>query len=171
MTGLDVHIPVLETKRLRLRPHRTEDFEAFADFVDSDRSGISNRSRAAAWSSFTSDISGWCLEGFGYWAIDLKTGAHIGQTGLCKPPHFPEPEIGWSLYDGYEGQGFATEAARAVLDWVRPRVANLVSYITPSNTRSIAVAERLGAWLDTTAPSPNWESPAETVVYRHWGAS
>ena len=29
----------------------------------------------------------------------------------------PEKELGWLVYDGYEGQGYATEAAAALRDW------------------------------------------------------
>jgi RimJ/RimL family protein N-acetyltransferase len=53
--------------------------------------------------------------------------------------------MGWALYDGYEGQGYATEAAKAARDWAQGRLASLVSYTHASNTRSVAVAERLGA--------------------------
>jgi RimJ/RimL family protein N-acetyltransferase len=83
----------------------------------------------------------------------------------------PEPEMGWALYDGFEGQGYATEAATAARDWAKGRLASLVSYTHGSNARSVAVAERLGAVHDPDAPTPTDIDPATFRVYRHWGAS
>jgi RimJ/RimL family protein N-acetyltransferase len=56
-----------------------------------------------------------------------------------------EVEIGWTLHPDVWGKGYATEASAVcrdyVLERIRPRV---VALIDPENTRSIAVAERLG---------------------------
>ena len=62
-------------------------------------------------------------------------------------------ELGWLLYDGYEGQGYATEAAAALRDWAFGTLGleTLVSYCDPDNAASIAVAERLGAVRDPLA--------------------
>ncbi|MGB3553605.1 MAG: GNAT family N-acetyltransferase [Jannaschia sp.] len=163
--------PTLGTERLILRPHRLSDFEAYAALFASDRAAyiVNTPSRRNAWYSFTADVAGWPLHGFGQWAIDLRDNTHVGQTGLSRPDHFPETEIGWLIYEGHEGRGYATEAARAVLGWARPRIPSLVSYITPGNTRSRALASRLGATVDANAPLPRGETAADTVVYRHWG--
>jgi RimJ/RimL family protein N-acetyltransferase len=78
---------------------------------------------------------------------------------------FPEKELGWLLYEGFEGKGYATEAARAMRDWAfgPGGLASLVSYFDPENARSMAVAQRLGAVLDPDAPVQD----AGDVVYRH----
>jgi RimJ/RimL family protein N-acetyltransferase len=69
------------------------------------------------------------------------------------------------LYDGYEGNGYATEAAAAFRDWAFGALGlqTLVSYLDPANLRSAAVAERLGAVLD---PDAARQDP-EDLVYRH----
>ncbi|BBU58844.1 hypothetical protein KU6B_51090 [Mameliella alba] len=45
--------------------------------------------------------------------------------------------------------------------------STLVSYIHPDNTRSRALAERLGAVHDPNAQLPEGETAQETLVYRH----
>ena len=42
-----------------------------------------------------------------------------------------------------------------------------MSYITPENDRSVALAKRLGAIHDPEAALPEGETPADTVVFRH----
>ena len=92
-------------------------------------------------------------------------GTLAGQVAVIHPPHFPETEIGWILFDGHEGQGIAFEAAKLALDytWSTIQPASLVSYIDHRNTRSIALAERLGATRDDAAEKYD----DVDVVYRH----
>lgn len=81
---------------------------------------------------------------------------------------WPEREIGWSLYDpADEGKGFAHEAARAAIAHAFDAWGweTAVSYVHPANTRSRALAERLGAALDPVAAKPPAEVPP--LVYRH----
>ena len=110
----------------------------------------------------------WELMGHGSWGIDSRDGAFLGQIGILRPPHCPEAEIGWTLLENAEGKGYAFEAAGAVLSWAwQEGFETLVSYIAPENTRSIALAERLGAERDTQASLPEGESASDTFVYRH----
>ncbi|MBF9028919.1 GNAT family N-acetyltransferase [Rhodobacterales bacterium HKCCE3408] len=165
-------IPVLQTERLRLRAPRLEDFAPFAAHCASDRATFSTGrlDRKGAWAEFASAAGSWTLLGFGAWSVeDRATGTYLGEIMIQHPAHFPEPELGWTLMEHAEGRGYATEAARAALDWAKGRVASLVSYITPGNARSVALAERLGAVLDMGAALPDGEGPDETIVYRHRG--
>ena len=166
MTGGE--IPVLMTERLRLRAPVIDDFEAYAALMGSPRSrGMGGPfDRRATWGMFCHDVALWPLFGHGALMIDeTATGACIGQVGINAGPLFPEKELGWLLYDGHEGQGYVTEAARALRDWAFGPLGltTLVSYIDPANVRSAAVAERLGAVLDPRAPR---QDPAD-LVYRH----
>ena len=56
-------------------------------------------------------------------------------------------ELGFMLVESAEGRGIAFEAAVAARDWAWSilQVPRLVSYIDPANTRSAALAQRLGA--------------------------
>lgn len=120
----------------------------------------------AAWGLFCHDIALWHLFGHGALMIDLRdTGECVGQVGINHGPLFPEKELGWLIYDGREGQGYATEAARALKHWafsVRG-LETLISYIDQNNSRSIAVAERLGGVRD---PDAVRQDP-EDLVYRY----
>jgi len=152
-------IPTLHTERLTLRAHVMEDFAPYTAFLATGRTlymGGPHDDRTA-WSWFCSDIAQWHLLGFGSLALTLKNGTFIGQVNVIQPPIFPEPELGWCVFAPYEGLGYITEAATAVRDWAfGPRgLTTMVSYIDPANTRSINVAERLGATLDPYAATPN----------------
>jgi RimJ/RimL family protein N-acetyltransferase len=160
-------IPTLHTDRLTLRPYARDDFDAYAAFMGSDRAVHMGGPIDAdkAWTWFTNDIATWPLYGFGSLAIE-HDGAFAGGAGLVYPPHFPEPECGWFLLDGFTGQGFAQEAARAMLahTFATTNLPCIVSYISESNAPSIRVAEALGGTPDPLAKAPE---ATGTLVYRY----
>ena len=161
-------VPTLRTARLVLRPLVLADFDAYLELMASPRSaGMGGPfDEARAWGLFCHDVACWTLFGHGALMIDVAaTGECVGQVGINHGPLFPEKELGWLLYDGFEGQGYVTEAAAALRDWAFAELGlpSLVSYFDPANTRSIAVAERLGAVRDDDAPRQD----PDDVVYRH----
>jgi ribosomal-protein-alanine N-acetyltransferase len=85
--------------------------------------------------------------GFGLWGVELKaTGTPIGMCGLLKRDWLDDVDIGYALLPAFRGQGYAFEAARAVLTHAMdtlglPRVAAIVS---PGNEKSEALLGRLG---------------------------
>ncbi|MFN4159132.1 MAG: GNAT family N-acetyltransferase [Gemmobacter sp.] len=160
--------PTLATARLTLRPMGPQDFPAYAALMASPRSvGMGGPfGESMAWAQFCHDAAGWAL--FGYGALMVEAGGEtMGQVGINHGPLFPEPELGWLLYAGHEGRGYATEAAGTLRDWAFARgLARLVSYVDHDNHASAAVAERLGARLD---PEARAQDPGD-LVYRHpWG--
>lgn len=159
--------PTLHTARLTLRAPDMADFSAYAAFVTSDRARFMGgpHDQVTAWAWFCNDTAQWALLGMGGLIVTLQ-GQTIGQVSLCHGPTFPEPELGWFLFAGNEGQGFATEAATALRDWAHgPRgLPTIVSYIDAANVASIGVAHRLGGQLDTAAATPNNDP---TQVYRY----
>ncbi len=164
-------IPTLTTDRLILRAPSLADFGPFAAHCASPRAVFEDGplTRAAAWREFASAAGQWLLRGYGAFSIeDRKGGGYLGESGIFHPPHYPEPEIGWTVMAGAEGKGIAFEAASAVRDWAYGslRLGGLVSYIAEGNARSIALARRLGARLDPAAPQPV-DDPC--LVYRHPG--
>ena len=119
-----------------------------------------------AWRVFCQDIALWQMFGHGALMVDLRaTGDCIGQVGINHGLLYPEKELGWLLYDGHEGHGYATEASKALRDWafLVLKLSTIVSYIDPDNRASIAVARRLGGVLDLEAPR---QDPTD-LVYRH----
>lgn len=173
MTGLTVTIPTLETERLVLRAPRIEDFDPLLAFMATERSihvGGPLTHPNKLWPRFSNVAGQWVLRGYGSFIIEDKiTGDVIGITGAWHPTTWPEREIGWSIWNpDYEGRGIAFEAADAALDYAFGTLGwdTAVSYIDPDNTRSVALAKRLGAVLDPDADQPESDLPP-AVVYRH----
>jgi RimJ/RimL family protein N-acetyltransferase len=160
--------PTLVTARLTLRPLKIEDLAAYETFLMSERStGMGGPfDKSTVWGLFCGDVAMWHFFGHGALMVELTaTKQCIGQVSVNDGPKFPEKELGWFLYDGFEGHGYATEAASAMRDWAFEELGlpTLVSYASPKNLRSIGVAERLGGILDLTAPRDDLED----VVYRY----
>jgi RimJ/RimL family protein N-acetyltransferase len=163
--------PVLETERLILRLPEAKDFEAYATYYAEDRSCFTGGplDRPTAWRAFAAQLGHWQLRGYGLWTVTEKgIDAAIGHVGFWNPEGWLEREIGWVLYPGHEGRGYANEAAMAArthayrdLGW-----GALMSVIAPGNDRSIALAVRMGASLER-----EWVSPAgkPALIYRHPG--
>ena len=163
--------PVLETDRLVLRAPGAQDWPGFNAMMASERSRFirpGDLDEGQIWRSFGHVIGHWVMRGWGLFTITARgDDTALGMAGPWFPAGWPEPEIGWSLWQpDAEGKGYAFEAATAtrgfaydVLEW-----DSAVSYIAPDNTRSIALAERLGARPDPAAAYPG-DKPC--VVYRH----
>lgn len=163
--------PTITTDRLILRQHVMADFEPLYALFGSARARFMDGpySPRQMWYWIASEVGSWALKGFGSWGIERRTdGAFVGQIGINQPHHFPDKEIGWVLLEDFEGYGYATEAATAAMNWAWANDHDtLVSYIASDNTRSIALATRLGATRDDAAKLPEGDTPADTCAYRH----
>lgn len=167
----DLPIPVIETERLILRGPELQDFEPLCAFnSDADRMrylGGPVTDADTVWRGFLTGIGHWMWRGYGMWTLQEKaSGQTVGRVGVINHLMWDEPEIGWHIFADHEGRGYVTEAALvarryAAESWGLDR---LISYIDPANTRSRAVAERLGATVERERP----EFFGSTVlVYRH----
>jgi RimJ/RimL family protein N-acetyltransferase len=146
--------PRLETSRLILRGPEIADAEAFICFSDDEirSAGFGHiPQRDEAWRWFAMNIGHWHIHGYGYMTIEDKaTGKPAGICGIWNPEGWPEPELGWVVYEGFEGNGIAYEAALAARNWAYSDLGmtTMTSNIVPSNMRSIALATRLGATFE-----------------------
>lgn len=102
-------------------------------------------------------------QGWGLWAVEVVDGPRfIGFVGLNEPgfsAHFtPAIEVGWRLGRAHWGHGYATEAARAAVDFGfgTLELEEIVAMVAPANTRSRRVAERLGMTRD---PADDFDHP------------
>lgn len=169
MTDLTLDIPTLTTKRLILRAPQARDFDNVAHFfADADRSwGFGGpKDRTDAWRWFASMIGHWALHGFGFWMVDTRAGDPVGFVGLWAPEGWPEPELGWVMFEGTEGKGFAFEAAQEARRFAYEvlELGPLTSNIFPGNARSVALAERLGARFERSYDNV---THGTELVYRH----
>ena len=144
-------IPILETERLILRGWKPEDFEAHARFMaDPDVARYLSgepQSRADAWRGMAAIVGHWVLRGYGFWVLERKSdGAHVGRCGLWQPEGWPALEVGWTLGKEYWGNGYASEAGRAALDFafLTQNVDRMISVIDTRNVASQKVATGLG---------------------------
>ncbi|MBK4216625.1 GNAT family N-acetyltransferase [Paracoccus caeni] len=168
-TALASLAPVLETERLILRAPILSDFDNFAAFyADPHSEAIGGPiNRQDAWSAFASAAGTWLLRGYGFWEIiDRHSGTNIGRAGIYHPDFWPEPELGWMLYDNsHQGKGIAFEAAIAARDGAAHHfgITRPISSITATNIRSIRLAERMGAIADG-----EWQTPYGPMLrFRH----
>ncbi|MEM6678558.1 MAG: GNAT family N-acetyltransferase [Pseudomonadota bacterium] len=143
-------IPTLETERLILRAPAERDFGPWLDFNASPRTRFvgGHVPRNTVWRGLAAYLGHWALRGYGMWAVDERaTGLFCGNIGPWFPEGWPEPEIGWTVMEAAEGRGIAREAAQAARTWAYETLGwtTAISLIDPENTRSIALATRLGA--------------------------
>ena len=91
--------------------------------------------------------------GFGYWVVQERASSRfVGMIGFhehrreLSPSHEGVPECGWSFAQHAWGQGYATEALKAVLTWGEGHFGPVrtVCMIDPDNAASIKVAQKAG---------------------------
>lgn len=175
MTVSLTQTPVIETERLILRAPKGSDYAAWEVFATGPRAQYIGGPYTVrtAWRGWGHMIGHWTMRGFGSFVFTMRgDDAPLGTVGPYYPGDWPEPELGWTLWrDDLEGTGLAYEAAAASRDYAFDALGwdTAVSYIDIPNTRSIALAERLGAVRDDTARRPGYEGEdhAPIYVYRH----
>lgn len=147
--------PVIDTPRLRLRPHRVADAEPMlALWSDPDVVRfIGGRPSTAeeVWSRLLRYAGLWPMLGFGYWAVEERGGSYVGELGLADfrrvidPPLGRTPEAGWAFLPSVHGRGYAGEALAAVLAWADGhRLTATCCIIAPDNAPSLRLAARAG---------------------------
>ena len=98
--------------------------------------------------------------GFGFYIMELKSnGTPIGMCGLIKRDALDDVDVGYSLLEPFWGNGYAVEAARAVVDYGRrviglPRVVGLTA---PDNVNSAKVLEKIGLRYEKMIRLPEYE--------------
>ena len=145
---------ILSTARLKLRRWVDSDVEPFVQMnQDPEVMRYFPRPNTAEETmAFITRINTFFDEhGYGLFALELKaTGEFIGYTGFAKPRFeswfTPCVEIGWRLKRDAWGQGYATEAARACLDYGFSQLGmqKIYSWTALSNTPSERVMQKIG---------------------------
>jgi ribosomal-protein-alanine N-acetyltransferase len=168
---------MLETERLILRAPIEADLDPFAAMsadpeVMRHFPGLLDREAALA--MLDRIRAAIAAKGYGFWAVERKAdGAFLGLTGVqdYRPelPLYPGRELGWRLARHAWGQGYASEAAKAALDFTFDILgADRVSAITATgNLQSQAVMRRIGM---TARPELDFDHPLlepDSPLLRH----
>lgn len=150
-------VPTIETARLRLRAHRASDLGPQAEVLRNEEVvrhlGGTPHSREDTWRRMLAAPGLWTLLGYGYWCVERREdGRYLGQVGFAdfKRDMTPSieniPEMGWIFAPHAQGQGYASEAVAAAMDWADETLGRqeLVAIISHGNEPSIRLAERSG---------------------------
>jgi RimJ/RimL family protein N-acetyltransferase len=165
----------INTERLIMRGWRESDLAPWAAMnadpqVRQYLGPVLTFEQASAWVlNFQDDLD---RDGFGFWAVQVRaSGEFIGFTGLGTVDDempFTGIEIGWRLARPAWGHGYATEAARAALQYGFDIMGlpEIVAVTMARNLRSQAVMRRIGM---TTDPAEDFDDPDvdESSLRRH----
>lgn len=160
----------IETARLLLRRFEEADRGDMVRFYgDPEVMAIRKygaRDAAAAGRAFDVLLAHWQDHGFGLYAVrEEASGAFCGECGLRYTDDGSEIEISYGLFPDFWGQGYATEAARAVLSVAigALRLPLLTARSRGDNKVSHAVLEKLGMRFAGKTESPG--QPHGVVKY------
>ncbi len=144
---------ILETNRLVLRTMEIDDLDAMTA-INQDHTvmeyfpALQNKEQTLTF--IKKQIQQQNEFGFSLYAVELKsTHEMIGFVGLnqvdFETPFTPAVEIGWRLASAHWNQGYATEAANAVLHYAfnKLMLKEIVSFTSVNNMRSRHVMEKI----------------------------
>ena len=162
----------IETERLTLRPFEECDFEAFATMQGDAESArwLYNepRSRDEARTRFDARLP--VLEDEGDWlacaVVERASDALVGDLVFnWTSKQHKSGEIGFIFAREHHGKGYATEASRALLDWVFGAAGfhRVIGRTEVRNTASARVLEKIGMRLEAHFVENEW-------VKGEWGS-
>ena len=151
---------ILNTERLSLREFESSDAEFVIELLNEDSflkfigdKGVRNVEDANRYLN-TGPIATYQQHGFGLFHVEHSgTGRSIGMCGLLKRDDQEYPDIGYAFLEEFTANGYAFEAASAVLDHGHNSldIETIVAFVDPGNAKSIGLLLKLGmAFVGTT---------------------
>lgn len=163
---------LLETRRLTLRTFEPADFEdLYCQMSDPDvmryYPAVLSKEDCENW--LQGILRDYQVNGFGMLAVHLReTCEYVGQAGIMRRladgcEHY---YISYLMCRRYWGHGYATEAARRILDYGFETLGihRIEALIIPDNTRSVRLAERLGMRYGSTTEHQGREHCVYTLT-------
>ncbi len=145
---------ILETSRCFLRELTVDDAENFyllnLDFEVVKYTGDVSFSSIAEAKSFLENYNQYKKFGYGRWAvIEKTTNDFLGWCGLKYLPDLDETDLGYRFFKKYWNQGYATETARACIDYgfTELHLSKIIGRSMKANISSIKVLEKIGLTL------------------------
>lgn len=181
--------PVLTTDRLILRSFEAGDVEPFAEVMSNKEAmwdlysieGVPQDPIGFATWLIDDALSSWAKSGFGNWAICTNSsdlGPHqrvIGFAGFTSEEHLSLPsqealEVGYTIRPEFGGNGLATEASVAVIEYGFDvlRTNKIVAVTSPNNMSSRRMMERLGMEYSKNISAYGSDCVLYAVTKEHW---
>ena len=167
----------IETERLILRTWKDEDALPYFK-INQDQKVIEFLPGSLTMDQVNDFMSRMAIhqEKFGYSLLaveEKKSDELLGFIGLnytdFPAPFTPGVEIGWRLGSQYWGKGYATEGAKAVLNYgfTKRCLGEIVSFTVPANLKSISVMERIGLKRETKYDFAHPKLPLDHKLSNH----
>lgn len=156
----------LETKRLTLRWLNFDDAKFILEILNEpsylknigDR-GVRNLEDAKQY-LINKVFENYKKFGFGYFIVELKDSKiPVGMAGLMKRDWLPDVDIGFAFLEKHFGKGYATESAKAVMDYARKDLGlkRLTGITLPDNIESQKVLQKLGLKFEKMVKFPEYD--------------
>jgi len=144
--------PVLETRRLILRALRPSDLDDLYEYasdpeIDHYVPWEHYKNRDEACENLNMFLEQYDKEGFGAWGIEHRADKKlIGLINTSKPGYNRRVEVGYTISRAYWGQGLATEALQAAIQFgfEKMELARIEAVVLPENSASARVLEKAG---------------------------
>ncbi len=92
-------------------------------------------------------LKSYAENGYGLYLVEQKAGNRaIGMCGIIKRVGLNSPDIGFAFLPEYNGYGYASESAGAVMGYAKNelKLVNICAIVVPGNARSIRLLEKIG---------------------------
>ncbi len=164
---------VLETERLFIRHLTPDDAEFMLELLNepafirniADR-GVRTIEDAQVYIR-NGPVASYAKNGFGLFAVEFKaTSVPIGMCGLIRREVLPDVDIGYALLERYWHQGYASEAAAAVLAYGYEVIGlkRIVAITALDNDASAKVLEKIGLQFDRIISVPGYDGESKLFV-------
>lgn len=161
---------ILETKRLTLRELNINDSENFYNLnlnpnviKYTGNSAFKNIDEAK---DFLENYQDYQLNGFGRWAVIEKSKKEfLGWCGLKYDRNLDETDIGFRFFEEHWNKGFATESAKACIDYgfENLNLKTIIGRAISENIASIKVLEKIGLKFEREF---DFDKSNKGVIYR-----
>lgn len=149
---------VFQTQRLNIRKLRLSDAVFIYDLVNEPGwlkfigdKGVNNLQAAETY--ILQILDSYRKYGFGLYRVEkISSGEAVGICGLVKRDSLQDFDIGFALFEKFEGNGFAQESATAILQLAKDefKLPRIAAICTRENYSSIRLIERLGFQFDSS---------------------
>jgi [ribosomal protein S5]-alanine N-acetyltransferase len=172
-TGRMVHcMSILETERLVLRELTPADAPFILELLNEPAyhryigdKGVRDLAGAEKYLR-EGPMASYARNGFGLWLVSLKDGTPIGMCGPIRRDTLEHPDLGFALLARFAGQGYAHEAASAVLAHARSvlKLGAILAITAPENPPSIKLLGKLGFRFERMIALPGYAEPSRLFI-------